>query len=133
MNQQWLPFFEDLNDALRTVVQTLGGAKRVGQAIRPDLGVDAASRWVLDCLNADRRERFTPDQAVLLLMQARAAGFHAAFHYLCDELGYQRAAPIEPRDEQAELLRREEHLLAELKSLLERRERLARAPLQAVR
>jgi hypothetical protein len=61
-------FYEDVNDVLRATVQALGGAKRVGAALRGnDIGVDAAGRWVLDCLNPDRRERFTPEQVLWLL------------------------------------------------------------------
>ena len=87
----------DVQDAVRTAVQFLGGTKKVGHALRPDLGPDAAGRWLNDCLNVDRKERLTPEQLVVVLRMAREAGYHGAFDYLAREAGY-KAEPVTPEE-----------------------------------
>lgn len=105
MNQTPL-FFDDINAMLAHVVSVLGGAKRVGPMLRgDDMTVDAAARWVLDCLNPDRPAQFHPHQIMVLLRTARQAGDHTAMNWLAGEIGYQ-ALPVEPEDEAAELQRR---------------------------
>ncbi len=98
-------FHESMNDALREVVQALGGNKAVGMKMRPEKGADVAGRWVSDCLNASRDERFDPDQVLWLLRAGREIGCHAAANYLMRESGYADPTPIEPEDERARLQR----------------------------
>lgn len=98
-------FYESLNDALRDVVMALGGTKKVGAMMRPEKTVDEAGRWVNDCLNPDRREKFDPEQVIWLLREGRKVGCHAAMHYLCSDTGYAAAQPVEPEDEIAALQR----------------------------
>lgn len=105
MNQTPL-FFDDINAALSHVVSVLGGAKRVGPMLRgDDMTVDAAARWVLDCLNMDRPAQFHPHHVLVLLRAARGVGDHTAMSWLAGEVGYQ-ALPVEPEDEAADLQRR---------------------------
>lgn len=103
MNQEPL-FFDDWRDALRHVVATLGGPKSVGSALRPEMKPDHAGRWLMDCLNADRREHLSPDHLLQLLAIGRKAGIHTGMSFLAGECGYQ-ALPVEPADEAAELMR----------------------------
>lgn len=98
-------FHESINDALREVVQALGGFKKVGTAMRPEKGADEAGRWLADCLNADRREHFDPDQLLWLLREGRTAGIHSAANFLMRDSGYADPTPIEPEDERARLQR----------------------------
>ncbi len=95
---------ESIDDALAHVVQALGGPKKVGAAMRPELPVDQAAGWIRDCLNQARRERFSPNHVIWLLRQAREHGVHSPFAWLAAECGYQ-AVPIEPEDERARLMR----------------------------
>jgi hypothetical protein len=122
-----LPMFEDELDALRDLVQALGGAKKVGGAMRPELSVEAAAQWLRDCLNRDRRERFDPAHVVLLLRMGRAAGYHAAKHWLDLETGYEPSAPLEPEDARAKLQREFIASVELQRQLLERLERLGGA------
>lgn len=98
-------FHESVTDALREVVQALGGFKKVGATMRPEKPVEEAARWVADCLNQDRRERFDPDQVLWLLRAGRAIGSHAAANYLMRESGYSDPIPVDPEDERARLQR----------------------------
>lgn len=98
-------FHESINDALREVVMALGGTKKVGAMLRPQKLIDEAGRWVSDCLNVDRREKFDPEEVMFLLREARKAGCHTAINYIAADAGYSHPTPIEPEDEKAQLMR----------------------------
>src|SRR5258708_37889344 len=100
-----LPVFADWNDALDGVVHALGGYKKVGTLLRPEWQArpEAASQWLRDCLNAEKRERLDPDQVLMLLRLAREAGYHAAEFWLAARIGYQRREAPHPRRERAQL------------------------------
>lgn len=86
-------FYEDISDALRAVVQALGGHKPVGAKLWPEKVPDAAGRLLSDCLNAAKPEKLSPDQVLLLIKWGRECGCHAAMNFLAGETGYQ-ATPI---------------------------------------
>lgn len=117
-------FHETLLDALREVVHVLGGTKAVGAKMRPEKGADTAGKWVSDCLNADRAERFDPEQVLYLLRAGRAAGRHAAANYLMREAGYADPTPVEPEDERARAQRDFEAAVKTLGTVTDRLARL---------
>lgn len=96
---------ETFSEALIECVKALGGSKKVGLLMKPSKPLEESSRWVRDCLNPERRERFDPDEVIWLLREARRVGCHVAMHYLADEAGYSHPSPVEPADEAAELQR----------------------------
>lgn len=98
-------FHESINDALREVVLSLGGTKKVGALMRPQKLIDEAGRWVSDCLNPDRREKFDPEEVMFLLREARKIGCHTGMNFIAADAGYANPAPVEPEDEQARLMR----------------------------
>lgn len=117
-------FFEKIEDALGFVISALGGAKVVGAKLRPDLPADAAGRWLLDCLNTDRPAFLHPGHIAVLLRMAREANVHNAMDWLCQDTGYAKPTPVEPQDEQAQLMRTfvqsveiQRHTLARLEAL----------------
>lgn len=111
---------ESINDALREVVQACGGHKAVGAEMRPELPVDQAAGWVRDCLNPDRREKFSPEQVVFLLRKGRAVGSHAGINYLAREAGYADPQPVEPESEVARTQREFVEATRHLSKLAER-------------
>lgn len=127
MQQQAL-FHESLADALQDCVRALGGAKSVGNAMRPEKTVDDARRWILDCLNPDRAEKFAPDQVLWILREARKVGCHAAMTYLARECGYADPQPIEPEDERSALQRQFVEQSKALQQLAHRMERSGLLP-----
>lgn len=129
-----LPIFADWNDAIDGVVHALGGYKKVGVMLRPELEEKgpAAAQWLRDCLNPDKPERLNPDQVFLLLRIARAAGYHAAKHWMDAELGYEQGRPLKPQDEAADLTRHCADLARELRTSIDRLERLSQPPLASV-
>lgn len=96
---------ESITDALREVIQAAGGAKVVGSKMFPDMTIDHAASRVRDCLNHDRRERFTPEQVLMLLRMGHQVGCHAAMSFMAREAGYSDPQPVEPEDEVARLQR----------------------------
>lgn len=116
-------FVECINEALKEAVKAAGGAKVVGHALRPEKSIQEAHMWLLDCLNADRREHLTPEQLILILKLARDANSHTAMQFLAAECGYE-AIPINPKDEAEQLQRdfiantqRAEQILKRLEAL----------------
>jgi hypothetical protein len=85
--------FQDIWQALHEVVRQLGGAKKVGHEMRPELEPDKAGRWLLDCLNPDRNDKLSIEQFQWLLGQGRKAGCHAAMWHLECAAGYEQSKP----------------------------------------
>jgi hypothetical protein len=83
-----MPFFDSPEDALKAIIQQLGGIKRVGPLLFPDKSVDAAARYLLDCVNHDRQEKLALTQIMMLLRLAHEAGYHTAYAWLSGEIGY---------------------------------------------
>lgn len=104
MNEQIPLIVEDYNEAIRQTAMALG-FKEVAHAMRPELKVDAAARWLSDCCNPDRRYDLSPDQLALLRGMARQAGVHLLASFEMREAGYGEPKPIEPEDERAALQR----------------------------
>ena len=96
---------ESIADALREVVQAAGGPKAIGERMFPDMPADHAAARIRDCLNHDRRERFTPDQVLMILRIGHQIGCHAGMVFMSRELGYSDPIPVEPEDEVARLQR----------------------------
>jgi hypothetical protein len=86
-----------------------------------------------DKTNPHREDRLSDEQERLIMRLAvERRGYSAAHDYITDEIGMERAKPKERRDEAGELLARGESLLAQMKAVTERFERVVRAPLSVV-
>lgn len=86
-------------------VKACGGSKVVGGKLWPEKPVADAQKLLLACLNDDRPEKLSPDQAFLIEKMARDTGNHLAIEYRCKALSYSIPTPIQPEDEKAELMR----------------------------
>ena len=105
-SQGQLPMFvEDLNEAIRAVINSLGGFKSVGVALRPEKSAIDAGKWLADCLNPAKRDRLDPEQLSFIRRKARAAGCHILAAYEAQDAGYAPPQPIAPEDEAAQLQR----------------------------
>lgn len=98
-------FAESVDDAIRDAVRAAGGAKAVGAALFPSKSIEAAARYLLDCMNPARAEHLTPEQVVHVLRLARDAGYHGAKHWLDGATGYAPTPAIDVDDQRAELAR----------------------------
>lgn len=115
---------ESLNDAYVEAVKALGGSKAVGHALWPPKGIEAAQRHLLACLNPDRNEKLSPEEALQLERMARARGCHVVADYRARELGYAPPVPIEPEDERAKLEREFVEAVKQMQRMSDRLERL---------
>lgn len=105
MNDQIPLFVEDYNEAIRAAIQALGGFKRVGAELKPDLAVDAAGRWLSDCLNPEKREILPPSALAYIRRRARESGCHILAAFEAQDAGYAPPQPVEPEDARAALQR----------------------------
>lgn len=115
---------ESFNDALIECVKAVGGSKVVGPKLFPEKSIEDAQRLLLACLNDDRPEKLSPDQALYILRLARAAGHHSGVEFLCSTLSYSNPTPIEPKDESAQLQREFIEATRQMAKLAERIESL---------
>lgn len=84
--------FDNLSDALKSVVMALGGYKKVAGRLRPD--DENGDDWLRHCLKGDRREKLSPEQVVWLLREGRRINFHAGMDYFALNTGY-KAMPVD--------------------------------------
>lgn len=123
--QTELPFYESPEDALRSCIQHLGGAKVVGKLLWADKTPDAAGRLLMDCVNTGRPEKLEISQIMLILTMARDAGYHTPFYWFAGQLGYD-AKPINKAEEVDRLttvVERSSKTLADALATLERIQR----------
>jgi len=116
---------EDHDEALQATVMAIGGFKKVGAALWPDLAPDAAGRRLSDCCNPERRDVLAPKQLCLIRRMARQQGVHILAAYEMREAGYADPIPLEPEDERARLQREYVAAVKQLASLSNRLDRLA--------
>lgn len=122
MTQQPL-FCEDIYEALRTIGQAYGGAKKIGALLWPDKPVDKAAELWNNCCNRTRPEKPDPEQIVFVLKLGREIGCHVGIDYISKECNY-KWETIEPDDEKARLMReyidsvkKQENLVKRLEAL----------------
>jgi hypothetical protein len=116
-------FHEDIWQALGDCVRVLGGNKKVGSLLRPEMDAQEAGRWLANCLSPSRPEKICLEQVQWLLREARRAGCHAAMTFLARDAGYADPQPIEPEDERAALQREFIEQSKHLQQLFARMER----------
>jgi hypothetical protein len=119
-------FYESITDATHTVVQALGGTKKVGPLLWPSLNPVAAARRLIDCLNESRPEKLSPDELLKLARCGRDIGCHSVANYFNQEAGYAAPTPIAPADEKAELERRAIEAVSQFRVLVDRYEAATR-------
>lgn len=96
---QYALMHDAFEDALKEVIQACGGPKAIGREMRPELPVEQAAGWVRDCLNPEKRDKFSMQQVLFVLRRGREVGAHAAMHFLARDAGYSDPSPLDPEDE----------------------------------
>ena len=122
MTQQAL-WHDSAEDALRALIETLGGPKAVGHKLYPEKSMDDARRLVLQWCSPERGEKPSLAQLLLLLKWGREAGAHVLAGYLMGEAGYAEPVPVDPRDEVAELQRAFMRTVEQQRQMLDRIQR----------
>jgi len=123
MTDQIPLFVDDYYAAIRAAIEGMGGFKRVGHTLKPDLTVDAAGRWLADCCNPDKREKLSLTELAYIRKTARQHGIHVLTAYELQDAGYAAPQPLNPEDEAAKLQR---DFIASVKALEAIQARLAK-------
>lgn len=124
MTDQIPLFVEDYSEAIRAAVQALGGFKRVGAELKPDLAADAAGRWLADCCNPDKREKLSPTELAFIRRRARLEGVHVLAAFEMRAAGYADPQPVTDEDEAAQLQREFIQATKHMQALVTRIDRL---------
>ncbi len=97
-------FGNDIASACEAVVAAAGGAKRVGNAIWPDLGIEKGAQKLRDAINPSHKGRFDLPDIERLLRLGRESGCHALLAHLCESAGYDTPKPIVIEERKADLM-----------------------------
>lgn len=98
-------WYETVEDAFQSLVDALGGYKKVGAELWPAMPAAEAGRRLADCLNTARAHKLELREAIWLLKRGHDAGCHVAIAYINETCGYAEPAPVDPEDEHARLQR----------------------------
>lgn len=137
--QQRALFYDSYRAALRDDCKAAAGnspawAKEIGHLLWPGKDAIEAGRRLNDCTNPNRDDRLSDEEERLVMRLAvQRRGFSAAHDYTADEINMERSKPRDRKDEALELQGRAERLLAELRNITDRQERLVRPPIAAVK
>lgn len=125
MNEQLPLLCDDVYEALSATVLAIGGFKKVGATLRPELPIDQAGRWLSDCCNSHRDHELKPTHLALIRRLAHEAGCHVLVTFEARDAGYADPIPLKPEDQIADLQRQFLTGADELKAMLARIEKLA--------
>jgi hypothetical protein len=96
---------DSLEDALRSVVEALGGPKRVAGDLWPSKSITEGARHLNHCLDSSRAEKLALDEVVWILKAGAAADVHVGMHWLAESCGYEMPKRINPDSERDRLMR----------------------------
>lgn len=124
MPQQSL-WYDEPEDAFRSLVDALGGFKKVGSEMWPSLAAVAAGQRLAQCLDSSRPEKLSLSEVHFLLKKGREANCHVAMTYLARGADYEAPLPVDPETETQRLQREfieATRTLAQLSSRIEKRQ-----------
>ena len=90
---------ESPEDALRSLIDRLGGFKKVGHALWPAMPIADASRKLMHCTDPERDHKLSLGELCALLAMGQKVGCHVAMRFLSQCAGYQDPQPIDPESE----------------------------------
>lgn len=93
--------YETPEDALKAAVAALGGPKKVGVLLWPQLEEqpDKAGRKLADHLNEERSEKLALEQVVFIFRRAKQVGFHEGMYAWNQLCGYSPSKPLNDAEE----------------------------------
>lgn len=116
---------DDINDATRTCIAVLGGPKKVGAMLWPEMTIEAAAQRLNRSLDDDRREVLHIHQYLLIWREARKQGCLAGVAYVNSECDCAPPIPTDPEDERDRIQRLFVESVQAQQKLVERMEQLA--------
>ncbi len=114
---------DTIHDALRALIDALGGPKRVAAELWAARDVGDGQRYLLKCLDAERPEKLGLDEFVWLMRRGRDAGCHVVAEHLASACMYE-LRPVDPAAVEADLAAQVEKTMSQASDLLKQWERL---------
>ena len=131
MERQNALFYECIEDAIGDDIKALGGPKKAASIFFPDKTVEQGAALLRAWSNAERSERPSPSQYILLKGKAREQNSFACVLYEEQTLSC-KVTWVEPEDELQRIERENNELLKALTKRMERADSL-RSQLKAVK
>ena len=123
MEQEQL-FIENESSAIEALAQRIGGMKKLGCLMYPDLLGDDAHKLLLNKLNPKNRAVLSSEDSRAAMRIGAQLDCHLYKWWCDDTIGYQRSQPTEPKASDAELVERMEAaavVMAKCVDILDRR------------
>jgi len=117
-------WYDTPEDAMRALVDRIGGFKRVAADMWPEKDPQDAGRLLAKCLDNDRPEKLSLEQVFYLMRQGRQHDCHTVMQWLGQELGYNVEA-ISMETERERLQRQAIAAVASLQQITAKLEALA--------
>ena len=118
------PLWHDtIHDALRALIDALGGPKRVAADLWPARDVADGQRYLLKCLDADRSEKLGLEEFVWLMRRGREVDCHVLADFLGQACQYE-LRPIDPAAAEADIAAQVERTMNQAADLLKQWDRL---------
>ena len=117
-------FIESEASAIEALAQRIGGLKKLGCLMWPELLADDAHKLLLNKINPKNRAVFSSEDSRLAKRVGAQFDCHIYKWWCDDKTGYQRGQPSEPQDSDAELVERMEaaaEVMARCVDILDRR------------
>ena len=117
-------FIESEESAIEALAQRIGGLKKLGSLMYPDLLADDAHKLLLNKINPKNRAVFSSADSSTAKCIGAQFDCHIYKWWCDDHEGYQRSQPTEPKDSDRELVERMEAaaaVMAKCVDILDRR------------
>lgn len=114
---------DTIYDALRALIDGLGGPKRVAATLWPAREVGDGQRYLLKCLDSERPEKLGLEEFVWLMRAGREAGCHVLADHLAQACLYE-IRPADPAVIEQQVAAELERTMAAASDLLRQWERI---------
>ena len=132
MEQEQL-FIESEESAIEALAQRIGGLKKLGCLMYPNMLGDEAHKLLLNKINPKNRAVFSSVDSGLAKRIGAQFNCHIYKWWCDDKDGYQRSQPTEPKDSDQELVERMEAVAAVMAKCVDILDRRKSAELKAVK
>ena len=122
MVQEEAFYDSDIEAVNAAIVKSGRKAKEVAHGLWPHLKMDTAYARLKNALNADKAEKLTLDEIILI---CRLTHRFDPLFYMADELSHARPVFKEPKDQEADLAHETQRLADQVSRLMQRFDRLS--------
>lgn len=118
-----MPFFESAEDATYSaILASRKPIKQIALALWPSMKIDSAYARLKGALNPDRPEKLSADEHIFIANHCNQFQF---LYYTENQCHHSGTNPCSPEDEKAELQRKAEQTVSEMKAIVRRLEAIS--------